>query len=102
MTTPAGSEAQALIFGSGGPQRVGGERSSHTSSEEPPPMSNRMTLSARGSINGVQPVAAKVTVPINPGAPVTVIGMFVVAPMNKGTGCVAVVASVNDPIETGI
>src|SRR6516162_4209475 len=60
VTTPTGSDAQALIFGSGGPRRLGGERSRHTSSEEPPPMSNRTTPSAYGSINGVQPVAANV------------------------------------------
>ena len=36
----------------------GGERPSRTSSEEPPPMSNRITPSACGSTSGVQPVAA--------------------------------------------
>ena len=38
--------------------RTARERPSRTSSEEPPPMSNRMTPSASGSISGVQPVAA--------------------------------------------
>ena len=60
VTTPTGSDTQALICGSGGPRRHGGERSSRTSSDEPPPMSNRITPSACGSISGVQPVAASV------------------------------------------
>jgi hypothetical protein len=58
VTTPIGIEIQALISGCGGPWRVGRERSSRTSSLEPPPMSNRMTPSAAGSTSGVQPVAA--------------------------------------------
>jgi hypothetical protein len=58
VTTPTGSDTQALIWGSGGPRRVGGDRSRRTNSEEPPPMSNRSTPSACGSISGVQPVAA--------------------------------------------
>ena len=58
VTTPIGIEIQASISGCGGPCCVGAQRPSRTSSDEPPPMSNRITPSAAGSTSGVQPVAA--------------------------------------------
>ena len=59
VTTPVGSEIQPRICGSGGPRRILCERSSRTTSDEPPPMSNSTAPSACGSISGVQPVAAR-------------------------------------------
>ena len=58
VTTPIGIEIQALISGCGGPCRLAAPGPSRTSSEEPPPMSNRITPAAAGSSSGVQPVAA--------------------------------------------
>ena len=58
VTTPIGSETQASTSGCGGPYSIGVMRPSRTSSEEPPPISNRITPFDAGSTSGVQPVAA--------------------------------------------
>ena len=46
------------MSGAGGPRRPALDRLSRTSSDDPPPMSNRMTPDAAGSNSSVQPVAA--------------------------------------------